>query len=284
MRNVWLAYDGAAIPASQESPDGSVPALPGAAQLATSTAPASGKGQVSAHSAEPTVTAPAGAPPATLVRTDLIVGGGAVAKDGDTLSIHYVAALYSNGHVFDSSWNPDHLFSLQLGVGEVIKGWDEGLLGMRVGGRRELVIPPALAYGQSGVGGGQSRIPPNATLIFIIDLLSVTNTPSGPTAPATPSTATSPSNTTTTTTTPATTTTTPSAPSSCGLVSVKAGDVSCAAALAAANAAIASGEGGPNTTVSEQGFACYVYPYEVDCSSATASFSVAYGSTGQQTG
>jgi len=108
--------------------------------------------------------------------------------------------------------------------------------------------------------------------------------PDGSLALGVPQAVTHQQSTTPATTTPAATTTTPSAPSSCGLVSVKSGSISCATALAVANAAIASGQGGPNTTVSEQGFACYVYPYEIDCSSASASFDAAYGSTGKQIG
>ena len=87
-----------------------------------------------------------------------------------------MGALYSNGNVFDASWNRKTTFPTPLGSGAVIKGWDEGLVGMRVGGRRELIIPPALAYGK----GGQGPIPGNATLIFVIDLLGLTP-PSGAT-------------------------------------------------------------------------------------------------------
>lgn len=104
---------------------------------------------------------------------DLITGTGASAADGDELTVDYVGALYSDGKVFDASWShggPKGVpFSFQLGAGQVIKGWDQGLVGMRVGGRRELIIPPSLAYGSTS----QASIPANSTLIFIVDLLSV---------------------------------------------------------------------------------------------------------------
>jgi peptidylprolyl isomerase len=123
-------------------------------------------------SKEPTITVPSGPPPKTLVENDLITGTGATAADGDTITVNYVGALYSNGEVFDASWRRHSTFTLPgpLGAGSVIKGWDEGIVGMRVGGRRELIIPPALGYGKIG----NPPVPPNATLIFIIDLLGVT--------------------------------------------------------------------------------------------------------------
>ena len=118
------------------------------------------------------ITKPTGAPPTKLYTKDLIVGTGATAEPGDTLYVNYVGALYKNAKVFDASWKdtPGKPFSFALGQNQVIKGWDEGLKGMKVGGRRELIIPPSLAYGKSGSG---STIPPNSTLIFIVDLLKV---------------------------------------------------------------------------------------------------------------
>jgi peptidylprolyl isomerase len=109
-----------------------------------------------------------------LVTKDLITGTGAVAADGDELTVDYVGALYKTGKVFDASWlhggPKGQPFPFQLGVHAVIPGWDEGLVGMRVGGRRELIIPAALAYGAQGSG---STIPPNSPLIFVVDLLAV---------------------------------------------------------------------------------------------------------------
>lgn len=144
------------------------PAATTTTATATTTTPTSGP-----LSKEPTITVPKGPPPKTLVKKNLIVGTGATAESGDEVSVNYVGALYSNGKVFDSSWKdtPGKAFGpFQLGAGAVIKGWDEGLVGMKVGGRRELIIPPSLAYGKSGSG---STIPPNATLVFIVDLLKV---------------------------------------------------------------------------------------------------------------
>ena len=122
---------------------------------------------------EPVVTIPSGPPPKTLVKRDLIVGTGATAKDGSQVSVNYVGKLYSNGKIFDASWKdtPGKAFGpFQLGAGAVIKGWDQGLVGMKVGGRRELIIPPALAYGATG---SPPTIPKDATLVFVVDLLAV---------------------------------------------------------------------------------------------------------------
>jgi len=124
-------------------------------------------------SKEPKITLPKTPPPKKLVKTNLIVGTGAAAKAGDQVEVNYVGELYSTGKVFDASWKdtPGKAFGpFQLGAGAVIPGWDEGLVGMKVGGRRELIIPPSLAYGKKGSGA----IPPNATLIFVVDMLSVT--------------------------------------------------------------------------------------------------------------
>lgn len=121
---------------------------------------------------EPVFSVPSGPPPTKLVVKDVIKGTGATAEDGDELEVNYVGKLYSNGKTFDASWTdtPGKAFGpFQLGAGAVIKGWDEGLVGMKVGGRRELIIPPSLAYGASGSGS----IPKNATLVFMVDLLSV---------------------------------------------------------------------------------------------------------------
>ena len=124
-------------------------------------------------SKEPKITLPTTPAPKKLVETNLVTGTGATAKSGDQVEVNYVGELYSNGKVFDASWKdtPGKAFGpFQLGAGAVIKGWDEGLVGMKVGGRRELIIPPSLAYGKTGSG---STIPANATLIFVVDLLSV---------------------------------------------------------------------------------------------------------------
>jgi FKBP-type peptidyl-prolyl cis-trans isomerase len=102
---------------------------------------------------------------------DVTVGRGAVAEVGDKVTVNYVGS-FSNGNVFDASSNHSpNGFTFTLGAGEVIKGWDEGVLGMRVGGERKLIVPPSLAYGSTGTPGGP--IPPNATLYFDITLLNV---------------------------------------------------------------------------------------------------------------
>ncbi len=101
---------------------------------------------------------------------DVVVGTGAEAKNGDTVTVNYVGTL-DDGTKFDSSYDRKQPFSFQLGAGRVIKGWDLGVLGMKVGGKRELTIPPELGYGASGVP--QANIPPNATLHFTVELLEV---------------------------------------------------------------------------------------------------------------
>ncbi|HWL34610.1 MAG TPA: FKBP-type peptidyl-prolyl cis-trans isomerase [Frankiaceae bacterium] len=117
--------------------------------------------------AKPKVTVPKGPAPTDLVKEDLIVGTGGAAFPGQTLAVHYVGLIYETGKEFESSWDSGHPFPFQLGNGNVIEGWDKGLLGMRVGGRRQLVIPPHLAYGEAGGHelGGQ-------TLVFVVDLIS----------------------------------------------------------------------------------------------------------------
>jgi peptidylprolyl isomerase len=120
-------------------------------------------------STEPKITRPTGPAPKTLVIKNLITGTGAVAAKGSSVTVNYVGELYSNGKIFDASWNRKETFGpFTLGEGAVIKGWDQGLVGMRVGGRRELIIPPSLAY---GAAGSPPTIPANATLIFVVDLL-----------------------------------------------------------------------------------------------------------------
>ncbi len=115
------------------------------------------------------MTVPSTPAPTHLVIKDLITGTGATVKSGSDVTVNYVGVLYKTGKVFDASWTRHQTFGpFQIGVGAVIKGWDQGLLGMRVGGRRELIIPPSLAYGKTGQA---PTIPGNATLLFIVDLL-----------------------------------------------------------------------------------------------------------------
>lgn len=119
---------------------------------------------------KPKLNASSATPPTALVKKDIVVGDGAEAKEGDTVKVQYVGALFDKGTEFDASWTgdkPGDAFSFTLGQGQVIKGWDEGVAGMKVGGRRVLVIPPDLGYGPQG---SPPTIPANATLVFVVDL------------------------------------------------------------------------------------------------------------------
>ncbi|HEX4257203.1 MAG TPA: FKBP-type peptidyl-prolyl cis-trans isomerase [Streptosporangiaceae bacterium] len=119
---------------------------------------------------KPEVDFPGGEPPADLQITDIKEGDGEVAKAGDRVQVHYVGVAYSTGEEFDSSYDRGDPLEFQLGAGRVIAGWDQGVQGMRVGGRRQLVIPPHLAYGDRGAG---NVIAPGETLIFVCDLVGV---------------------------------------------------------------------------------------------------------------
>lgn len=119
---------------------------------------------------KPQITVPEGAPPAELVIKDDLVGDGAEAKPGAVVNVDYVGVSWSTGQEFDASWNRGMPFSFNLGASQVIQGWDKGVAGMKVGGRRTLIIPPEMGYGASGAGG---VIAPNETLIFTVDLRSL---------------------------------------------------------------------------------------------------------------
>jgi peptidylprolyl isomerase len=119
---------------------------------------------------KPAVAIPAGATPTELTIKDIVPGTGKAAGKGDTVSVQYVGSSWSTGTEFDASWDRKQAFSFPLGQGQVIPGWDQGVAGMKVGGRRLLVIPPALAYGASG---SPPKIAANETLAFVIDLESV---------------------------------------------------------------------------------------------------------------
>jgi peptidylprolyl isomerase len=121
-------------------------------------------------SKKPAVTVPTTPAPKTLVTKDLITGTGKTATPGSTVTVNYVGVLYKGGKEFDSSWSRHQTFSTALTNGNVIAGWVKGIPGMKVGGRRELIIPPSLGYGKTG---SPPSIPPNATLVFVVDLLSV---------------------------------------------------------------------------------------------------------------
>jgi peptidylprolyl isomerase len=116
----------------------------------------------------PEIDFPEGEPPTALLVTDEILGEGPEASSGATVTAHYVGVAFSTGEEFDASWNRGEPLSFRLGAGQVIPGWDQGISGMRVGGRRRLVIPPSLGYGERGAG---AAIGPNETLIFVVDLV-----------------------------------------------------------------------------------------------------------------
>ena len=120
---------------------------------------------------KPVITIPKTAAPCDLQTSDIVTGSGAAAKAGDALTVKYVGVLYADGKEFDSSWSrgSSETFPFTLGAGGVIAGWDTGVVGMKVGGRRELTIPSALAYGSQG----QGPIPAGATLVFVVDLVKI---------------------------------------------------------------------------------------------------------------
>jgi len=121
-------------------------------------------------SKEPAVPPPVGRTPTKLVVKDVVTGTGPEAKSGQAVTVNYVGALFKNAKVFDASWKRNEPFKVTLGQGAVIKGWDQGVAGMKVGGRRVLIIPASLAYGAKGAG---ASIPPNSALVFVVDLLGV---------------------------------------------------------------------------------------------------------------
>ncbi|KAA0940349.1 FKBP-type peptidyl-prolyl cis-trans isomerase [Streptomyces apricus] len=117
---------------------------------------------------KPEVHVPAGAAPTELTVRDLTVGDGAEVKSGMVVRVHYVGVTFESGREFDASWDRGEPFKFALGGGKVIKGWDRGVRGMRVGGRREIIVPPRLGYGNQSPS---PLIPPGSTLVFVVDLL-----------------------------------------------------------------------------------------------------------------
>lgn len=163
------------ITVGNESDTSSVPHVAGEKTTSTPspTAPPSATAKTPTSgplATKPAVTVPSGAAPATLVTKELIKGAGPEAKAGQPVTVNYVGVLYHGGKEFDSSWSRSEPFAFTLGKGQVIKGWDQGVAGMKVGGRRELIIPAELAYGKTG---SPPKIPPNAPLVFVVDLLGV---------------------------------------------------------------------------------------------------------------
>jgi peptidylprolyl isomerase len=156
----------------------SAEALAKYAEVPVATTPTSGP-----LATEPKLTLPSGPAPKMLETKDLILGTGQEAKAGDTVTVNYVGVLYKGGKKFAASWKTKEPFQFQLGQGSVIKGWDQGVAGMKVGGRRELIIPSELAYGKSG---SPPNIPGNAPLVFVIDLLGTPSAPDQTTSPQRP--------------------------------------------------------------------------------------------------
>ncbi|MFD3993435.1 FKBP-type peptidyl-prolyl cis-trans isomerase [Streptomyces sp. NPDC058548] len=120
---------------------------------------------------KPEINLPEGDPPTELTIRDLIIGDGNEAKPGRVVQVHYVGVTFASGKEFDASWDRGQPFKFAVGGGRVIKGWDRGIRGMKAGGRREIIIPPRLGYGNQSPS---PLIPAGSTLIFVVDLLTVT--------------------------------------------------------------------------------------------------------------
>jgi peptidylprolyl isomerase len=136
----------------------------------TEPSPAEAQEALKDTSTKPAIPKPTGSPPRKLVKEDIVKGKGPGAKKGDTIVVNYVGMNFSNGQEFDASWDTGAPFTVQLGTGGVIPGWEKGLIGIKEGGRRKLVIPPELGYGAQGY---PPSIPPNETLVFVIDAVSI---------------------------------------------------------------------------------------------------------------
>ena len=143
---------------------------PAATATATPTAEATESADLEDTDTKPVIEKPSGDPPTELVKKDIVKGKGKTARKGSQLSMQYVGVSFSTGEEFDASWDRGEPFTFELGGGQVIQGWDQGIEGMKVGGRRQLTIPPDLAYGPAGA---PPAIGPDETLIFVVDLLDV---------------------------------------------------------------------------------------------------------------
>jgi peptidylprolyl isomerase len=150
--------------------DGTSPPPATAEQTETEPSPSEQREALEDTSVKPEIPRPSGSPPRRLETEDLVRGKGPAAKPGDTVLVHYAGVTFSTGEEFDASWNRGEPFPFPLGGGQVIDGWDRGIVGMKVGGRRMLTIPPELAYGAQGF---PPAIGPNETLVFVVDLLEI---------------------------------------------------------------------------------------------------------------
>jgi peptidylprolyl isomerase len=166
-----LAVAGCGNSSSASSSSAEKPATPTSTPAATPS-PAKAIAAIARHipkslAKKPRIPKPNGAPPLKLVERDIVKGHGRAARQGETARVQYVGVAWSTGQEFDSSWSRNQAFAFPLGAGQVIQGWDQGVVGMRPGGRRLLVIPPELGY---GAAGSPPAIGPDETLIFVIDL------------------------------------------------------------------------------------------------------------------
>ncbi|MFN8039420.1 MAG: FKBP-type peptidyl-prolyl cis-trans isomerase [Acidimicrobiales bacterium] len=171
------------------NPNITIPGGAGSSTTSSTLASAAGKPcvaatDVPAAAGKPTVDVPVGPPPTTLQTTDVKVGDGAEVKAGDSVKMQYVGIACSTGKQFDSSWDRGQPFDVTIGAGQVIKGWDQGIPGMKVGGQRLLVIPADLAYGNNPPPG--SGIAPGETLIFLVQADGVTPAAAGSSTTSTP--------------------------------------------------------------------------------------------------
>ncbi len=173
-KTVTTSEPGAAPTTTTPAPGSSTPSTttPGATTSAPATpgSPGTASGPLST---KPVVTVPTGAVPPNVQIKEIVPGTGAEAKAPDRVTVNYVGVLYNGGAEFDSSWRRGKRFTFTLGTGQVIVGWNEGVAGMKVGGRRELIVPASYAYGAKGLETRPVPIPPNAALVFVVDLLKV---------------------------------------------------------------------------------------------------------------
>src|ERR671914_755624 len=168
-----LAVTGLAACGDDDDEGGADTSPPPAAEEPTETEPTPSEQREALEdtSTKPEIPRPSGSPPRQLQKEDIVRGKGPAAKAGDTVTVHYAGVTFSTGQEFDASWSRGQPFSLPLGAGRVIPGWDEGLVGMKQGGRRMLTIPPEMAYGSQGTPDGS--IGPNETLVFVVDMIEI---------------------------------------------------------------------------------------------------------------
>jgi peptidylprolyl isomerase len=168
-----LGLAGCSSSSTASSTTAAAPATTAPAKITIGTIPPADRSPAGKAGTAPTITVPAGKPPTQLQSADLITGTGPAAKAGDTVTVQYVLATYSTGKEIQSSWTSQPFsFTLDANPEQVISGWDVGVVGMQVGGRRELIIPPSLGYG-ANVPQGAQGIAANDTLVFIVDLLKI---------------------------------------------------------------------------------------------------------------